>query len=173
MTFRLFLCCCLLCCGLAVGANPLALPDQWQTDNNATVTLAKWKGRAVILAMEFSNCRFICSINLQKLKEIQDEADKRKLELEFVIVSIDPAHDTPASWRSYRASRSLERTNWRFLTGDRAATERIAALLGVKWWYYDEHLMHDFKIFRLAPDGRIVGIMKTFDMTAAELLDGR
>lgn len=33
--------------------------------------------------------------------------------------------------------------------------------------------MHDFKIARLAADGRIIGIMQAFDMSAAELLDAQ
>lgn len=116
---RLLCACSLLLSGFAFGASPLALPDIWLAEDDRSVTLAQWQGRAVILAMEYGNCRFVCSINLQKFKEIQTEVDRRSLDLDFVIVSIDPVNDTPASWRKSRASHNLDRHNWRFITGDR------------------------------------------------------
>jgi protein SCO1/2 len=125
------------------------------------------------MAMEFSECRFICSTSLRKLQEVHAEATRRKLDIEFVLVSLDPKNDTPAAWQKYRKARDLPHTNWTFLTGSRQATDRMVQALDVHWWYYDEHIMHDLKIVRLAPNGKIVGEMKTFDMTAAEFLDER
>jgi protein SCO1/2 len=164
----------LTCCMPTMAAtNLLDVPDSFVADDGRTVSLPRWKGRQVILTMEYSNCRFLCSITLKKLRDIQEEADRRKLALDFVIVSLDPANDTPASWQAYRRTRDLHRPNWHFLTGSRATTDRIVGLLGVKWWYYDEHIMHDFKIVRLAPGGETAAVMQAFDMTAAELLDAR
>ena len=152
-------------------AGPLDLNDTWVDDNGNSVKLAKWRGRPVIISMEYSNCRFICSISQRKLQEIQVEADRRKLSIEFVILSLDPKNDTPASWRQYRKLKDLPGSNWYFLTGSRAATDNAVLSLGVKWWYYDEHIMHELRILRLAANGEVVRIMKTYDMTAAQLLD--
>jgi protein SCO1/2 len=155
----------------AADAGPLDLDDVWLDDAGRQVKLSRWRGRPVIMSMEYSNCRFICSISQRKLQEIQVEADRRKLDLDFVVISLDPKNDTPDTWRQYRQARDLPHPNWHFLTGSRAATDRAVNALGVKWWYYDEHIMHDIKILRLAPDGRVVKVMKTYDMTAAELLN--
>jgi cytochrome oxidase Cu insertion factor (SCO1/SenC/PrrC family) len=163
---------CLLVVYFGVAcAGPLDLADAWIDDNGNSVKLARWRGRPVIISMEYSNCRFICSISQRKLQEIQVEADRRKLSIEFVILSLDPKNDTPASWRQYRKLRDLPGSNWYFLTGSRAATDNAALSLGVKWWYYDEHIMHELRILRLAANGEVVRIMKTYDMTAAQLLD--
>ena len=160
--------------GAAYAATDfLAQGGDWLDDSGKTVKLASWRGRQVILAMEYSNCRFLCSIALKKLKEIQDEADRRQLPLEFVIVSLDPANDTPAAWRDYRRTRRLPYSNWHFLTGSRILTDRMIAAMGVNWWVYDGHIMHDLKIFRLTSDGVAVATMQAFDMSAAEFLTAR
>jgi hypothetical protein len=41
------------------------------------------------------------------------------------------------------------------VSGDDGRTRRIAEILGISYWFYDEHLLHDFKIVLIAPDGTI------------------
>lgn len=156
---------------LTVQAGPLDVPDSWLDDHDETVKLSKWKGRPVILAMEYSECRFMCSIQHRKLEEIQVEADRRKLNIDLVILSLDPKNDTPASWRRFRETRQMTRSNWHFLTSTRGATDRAVQSLGVKWRYYDEHILHEINITRLAANGEIVRVMRTYDMTGAEFLN--
>ena len=120
--------------------------------------------------MEYSACRFVCSVYWRRLQQLQQEADRRALEVQFVILSIDPENDSPASWREYRKARGLARSNWHFLTATRAVASRAAALLGVRWWYLDGHLMHDFKIVRLDAEGGIAAAMTTFDEPVDPLL---
>jgi protein SCO1/2 len=170
-TSRFAFCWLLVLASFRVDAGPLDIADSWLDDRENSVQLSHWKGRALVLSMEYSNCRFICSIAQRKLQEIQVEADRRKLNLEFVILSLDPKNDTPASWRQYRKARDLHMPNWHFLTGSRTATDRAVRELGVRWWYYDEHIMHDIRIVRIGPDGKVVKLMNTYDMTAAEFLN--
>jgi cytochrome oxidase Cu insertion factor (SCO1/SenC/PrrC family) len=106
----------------------------------------------------------------RRLQQIQAEADRRGLNLQFVILSIDPEHDSPASWREYRKARDLSRSNWHFLTASRPVTTRAAALLGVHWWYDEDHLMHDFKVLRLDEQGEIASAMTSYDEAIDPLL---
>ena len=89
------------------------------------------------------------------MKAIQDLADQKKIKIDFMIISLDPKNDTPAAWRQYRISREVERSNWHLLTGSEATTKAIANLLGIKYWFMDEHVLHDFKIVRLNAQGEI------------------
>lgn len=43
-------------------------------------------------------------------------------------------------------------------------------MLGIKYWYYDEHLMHDFRVIRLDSEGRIEKMIDTYDAKPDELL---
>lgn len=147
------------------GVSPI-----FTDDKGRSVRLSDWRGKPVILTMEYANCRFICSITLQKLREIQEAADKQGKNIDFLIVSIDPENDTPEAWTQYRKSRGLERGNWYFLTAGVRETKSFAALLGIKYWFYDEHLMHDFRIVRLDDGGRVVKMIDAYDAKPDELL---
>ncbi|MBS0447559.1 MAG: SCO family protein [Proteobacteria bacterium] len=157
-----------------VGANAapslFSIEKPWLDENGRQVTLSQWRGSLTLVAMEYSACRFICSVYWRRLVEIQDAADRAGQKVEFVILSIDPEHDSPALWREYRKARSLTRDNWHFLTGTREMTTRAAALLGEHWWYDEGHLMHDFKVVRLDQQGRVVAAMTTYTQPADQLL---
>ena len=147
------------------------LPYRWVDDKGQSVQLQHWHGRPAILTMEFSNCTFVCSITLKRLQDLQAAMDRRGKQLDIIVVSIDPKNDTPASWTAYRRARGLDRPNWIFLTGKEADTARLARLVGIAYWYYDEHLMHDFKLVRIDPDGRIRKMLDTFDGKLETLLE--
>jgi cytochrome oxidase Cu insertion factor (SCO1/SenC/PrrC family) len=169
---RLLCALCLLLAGTGAFARAslFSIADAWLDENGRPATLAQWRGRPTVVAMEYSACRFICSVYWRRLMQLQEEADRRNVELQFVILSIDPENDTPAQWRDYRRARELKRANWHFLTGTRAMTTRAAGLLGVKWWFDEGHLMHDFKIVRLEPDGAVGAALTSYDEPVAKLL---
>jgi protein SCO1/2 len=144
----------------------------WVDETGQRTPLSRWQGRPAVVAMEYSACRFICSVYWRRLMDLQQEADRRGVDLQFVILSIDPEHDTPAAWREYRQARNLQRANWHFLTSDRTSTTRAAALLGVHWWYADGHLMHDFKVVRLDTQGGVAAALTTYDEPVTRLLEG-
>jgi protein SCO1/2 len=144
--------------------------EPWVDEHGKLVQLERFRGQPVLVAMEYSACRFVCSAYWLRLQHLQQEADRRGLDLQFVILSIDPDNDNPASWRDYRQARALRRSNWHFLTASKPVTARVAGLLGVRWWYADGHLMHDFKIVRLAGDGSVDASMTRYDEPADLLL---
>jgi protein SCO1 len=131
------------------------VPDPFINDKSETVHLSEWRGKPLILTMEHSNCRFQCSVVISKMKAIQTLADQKKLNIDFMIISLDPKNDTPQAWQQYRTSRELERNNWHLLTGSEDTTKVIANLLGIKYWFMEEHVFHDFKIVRLNANGEI------------------
>jgi len=132
-----------------------ALPYPFTDDQARTVHLSEWRGKPMIITMEYSNCRFMCTTTFSKLKAIQEAADQKKLQIDFMIVSLDPKNDTPEAWKQYRISREVDRDNWHLLTGTEATTREFAALIGIKYWTMDEHILHDFKIVRLNAQGEI------------------
>ncbi|HSM98920.1 MAG TPA: SCO family protein [Gallionella sp.] len=131
------------------------LPYPFTNDRAETVHLSDWRGKPLILTMEYSNCRFMCTTTFSKMKAIQTAADEKKLAIDFMIISLDPKNDTPKAWQQYRVSREVDRSNWHLLTGSEATTREFAALIGIKYWYLDEHILHDFKIVRLNARGEI------------------
>ena len=139
------------------------VPYSFVNDKDETVHLSDWRGKPLIITMEHSNCRFSCSVTFSKLKAIQDLADQKKIQIDFMIISLDPKNDTPEAWRQYRISREVDRNNWHLLTGSEATTKAIADLLGIKYWFMEEHVFHDFKIVRLNAQGEIEKAITDYD----------
>lgn len=167
----LFLIAAALMAALAQAATSIyANTYKWIDDKALPVQLSHWQGKPIILSMEYSNCRFICSITLQRLKDVQAALDRRGQKMDIVVVSIDPANDSPQAWTKYRESRKLDRDNWHFLTGNEADTRQFARQVGVNYWYYHEHLVHDLKIMRISASGEIERSVETYDADMDVLL---
>lgn len=127
----------------------------WTDDKGAKVSLSQWQGRPVLITMTYSTCRKICPMTIHRLKEVQQLYDERHIEAEFVVLSYDPQNDTWQTWADYRKKNHLDRENWHFLTGSVEDTKAISELLGMGYWLYDEHVMHNFNIVRLGKTGVI------------------
>ena len=139
----------------ACTAGILDVGGVWVDDSGAAVSLSRWQGRYTVLTMSTGACQKICSTTLRRMEELQAVADQRHLRMEFLVIGLDPRSDTPKAWREYRVRRKLGRENWHFVSGEDDRTHRIAGMLGISYWFYDEHVLHDFKIVLIAPDGAI------------------
>jgi len=139
----------------ACTAGVLDVGGVWVDDNGKAVSLSRWQGRYTVLTMSTGACRKICTTTLRRMEQLQAIADQRHLRMEFLVIGLDPGSDTPKAWREYRLEHKLARENWNFVSGDDERTRRVAEMLGISYWFYDEHLLHDFKIVLVAPDGSI------------------
>jgi len=124
-------------------------------DHGTAAKLSDWRGKTVLLTMAYSSCREVCSFTLHRLEELQRSADRAGIAIEVVVISYDPKTDSPTSWSDYRQHHGLAHTNWHFLTGSSADTEKFAHALHFRYWRYDEHIVHDFKVLLIEPDERI------------------
>ncbi len=132
-----------------------SLPYSFIDDQARTVQLSEWRGKPMILTMEYSNCRFMCTTTFSKMRAIQAAADDRKIQIDFVIVSLDPKNDTPQAWRQYKISREVDRPNWHCSPEPMTSRGNSPRYIGIKYWSMDEHILHDFKIVRLNAQGEI------------------
>jgi len=142
----------------------------WLDDRNARFDLAALQGGWTVMTMAYGACRRICSTSLRVMQQVQALADSRGRALNFVVLGLDPSQDTPADWAAFRAEHKLKRPNWYFLTGDAAATRQMADRLGIQFWRYGEHTMHDFRIALVSPQGELARAIVAFDQPAAMLL---
>ena len=161
-----------LCCHVSALASSSLYDSQihYLDDHGAMVELSMFKGKPAVVVMEYSECRYICSTQLLKLKEAQTLADQLGKPFEFIVISIDPENDTPATWTTYRQQRGLNRANWHFLTTDSNGTQRMAAQLGVHYWQMDGTIMHDFKLLRTDANGQVSKMVDHFDADLKQFL---
>jgi cytochrome oxidase Cu insertion factor (SCO1/SenC/PrrC family) len=161
-----------LACSVPARGGVLDVPGSWLDDDGASVSLTQWHGRYTIVTMLVGGCTKVCSTTLRRLDELQAIADRQRLAVDFLVISLDPKSDTPQAWREYRAAHRLARGNWHFLGGSEAATRSVARLLGVSYWYYDEHVLHDYNIALLGPDGALRRSLTWTDDDPAQLFAG-
>lgn len=171
--FFFWLCCAAALAGSGVDARAQAvfpMPARWQNDQGQTYELGAQQGRWTVLTLAYGACRRICSTSLRLMENLQVLADEKAVALDFVVVGLDPAQDKPADWAALRATRKLLRPNWHFLSGDEAATRALAQRLGVRYWRYGDHTVHDFKIVLVGPDGRVRRSLDHFNGELSTLL---
>ena len=131
------------------------LPQRWVDDQGRDTNLGEFRGRRVFFTMAYATCRRVCPMTMARLQQLQDEIDARGESAEFVIVGYDPTVDDPPAWRQYRRSRGLTRDNWHFLSGSVASTEQLAQQLGFRFWKYDQHVMHDYRVVAVDEHGQL------------------
>ena len=156
--------------GTAFAQGLYGVPTHWQADSGRLFELRQQQGHWTVLTMAYGACRRICSTSLRVMEDVQAEADRKGMALDFIVIGLDPAQDKPADWAALRKQRKLDRPNWAFLSGDEAATRAFAQRLGVHYWKYGEHTMHDFRIVLISAEGEVVRRFETFDSPLSLLL---
>jgi protein SCO1 len=136
----------------AKAAPPIELTDQY----GKQVDLAKLKGRPVFVAFLYTHCTDLCPIVAGKLHTAYAHLKKAERPL-FLAVSVDPAHDTPASAATFnKRHRTVGEIDW--LLGSQAELEAVWNAWGVKPEHNandPEEIEHNAEIFAIDPQGRI------------------
>ncbi len=133
-------------------APPIVLTDQY----GKKVDLAKLKGHSVLVAFLYTHCADLCPIVAGKVHTAyaQIPAAQRPI---FLAVSVDPAHDTPASAAAFdKRHRTTGEIDW--LLGSRAELEKVWKAWGVKPEHDandPEEIEHNAEIFAIDPQGQI------------------
>lgn len=133
-------------------------PLAFQTQDGKPARLVDWKGHKVVLAMMYASCQSACPMIMGKLKAVESTLKQQKVPVDFVVVTLDPEHDTPETLRAYRVHMKLDQPNWTFLVGKEADTRTLSNLLGFRYRQNPEskEIMHDNRIFLLNEQGVVV-----------------
>jgi protein SCO1/2 len=109
-----------------IGAANFTLSDE----EGGRVSLGEYRGRVVVLTFLYSTCGDTCMVIGQQIRGALDELESEHARLPVVlIVSADPAADTPAHVRRFLSEVSLT-GRARYLTG-------TASQLRAVWRSYD------------------------------------
>lgn len=162
-----------LLCAASVHASAQGLygvRGPWLDDQARPYRLDSLAGSYSVFTMAYGACRRVCSTSLRVMEDLHRLAEARHVALEFVVVGLDPSEDKPADWATLRTDMRLNFPNMQFLSGDERSVPRLAAWLGVHYWRYGEHTLHDFRIVLVSPQGKVVRAMNAFDEDATKLL---
>lgn len=142
----------------AKEASLFDINANWQNDSGKTVQLKELKGKKTLLTMAYTNCHSACPLIVDLLKKLADEAAAKKIDMQFAIVSLDPARDTPQSLKHFKSSMKIDRPGWTMMVGDEGNTRRLSVAIGLHYSKVAEsdEIMHDNLIVLLDEEGRIV-----------------
>lgn len=129
------------------------------------VTLRSLLTKPTVLTLNYFQCAGICTPQLMAVVDVADRTGARPgTDFQLLTVSFDD-RDTPAVAAEKRANylreitRPFPREAWRFITGDAAATRRLADAVGFKFMRVGEDFVHAAALIVLSPEGKITRYM--------------
>lgn len=158
--------------GDAVPAKPA--PAIRLTDyRGREVDLAKLTGKPVLVAFLYTHCHDLCPLVAAKVHTTYSMLGPNAKRPVFLAVSVDPAHDTPASAAKFnREHRTTGEIDW--LLGTRPELEAVW-----KAWNVEPHhnrkdpevIEHSADIYGVGPDGE-VHVLYSPEFKPADLAKG-
>lgn len=147
-----------------VRLEPVALPEfRLQDQREAGFTGESLKGRWHVLLFGFTHCPHICPMHLAHIKGMRAQLLERGYSAtalpDVVLVSVDPARDTPERLRAY-----LKQFDPDFIgvTGDITEIKRLEKFLGAAHRLFSKDVdgnydvMHSTYFYLINPEGLLV-----------------
>lgn len=133
------------------------LDADWQTQDGRSIRLDQLAGKPTLITMIYGSCTTACPVLVNDARRI-DRAlpDAIRKNLQVVVVSFDPARDTPERMADYGADYDVDAERWHFLHGAPADIRTLAAMLGVRYRDNgDGTFDHSNLLTLLDPEGRV------------------
>lgn len=143
---------------------PAPVPAFTLTDQQGRAfTAGDLRGHVGLVFFGFTNCMGICPATLQVLRQAGRELGPDAADLRVVLVSVDPARDTPAAMRAFLEPFGPDFVG---LTGDAAALRKVADGFGAVYFNgmprpaggYD--VEHTSQVYLVDRDGRLRAIFQ-------------
>jgi protein SCO1 len=130
-----------------VAAPAFTLDDQF----GKRVSLADYRGKAVLLTFLYVECPDVCPLITAALRTATDKLGAKAKDVQVVVVSVDPVGDTPKAVRQYLAARGVLH-RFTYLVGTR---KQLSAV----WAKYHIAAVRDAKLKRqIGHTGIVIGI---------------
>lgn len=134
------------------------LDARWRDQGGRERDLRSLAGRVQVLAMVYTGCTHTCPAIIAELKRLEAAVPAAERgRVGFVLVSLDPEHDTPERLARFAGTLRLDPARWTLLTGDAGAVRELAAVLGIRYRpEADAQISHSNTYLVLDQDGRIL-----------------
>ncbi len=116
------------------GESIFQLTSAWQTEEGDTIQLSELKGKVLVMVMIYTTCKAACPRLVADMKAIREQIpDQFTKEIQYILVSIDPEHDTPKRLKSFAKTKEMDGMEWTFLQGTPESVREFANVLSVKY----------------------------------------
>ena len=156
------------CVSLAFAAGPAAkqLPRDSVYQLGLPLTdqdgrTADWRGlrgKPRVVSMFYTSCQYICPLIVDSGKAIEHQlSPAERGRIGIVLISMDPARDTPTALRKVFDKRALDASGWMLASPPPADVRAVAGLLGIRYRQLaDGEFNHGSALVLLDAEGRII-----------------
>lgn len=160
--------------GLKAGTfNPPYMAPEFSLrgDDGSDVTLARYRGKVVLLTFGFTNCAAVCPTTLATLAQARGSLGEAAESVQVIYVTVDPERDDAAHMREYLTAFD---PSFIGATGDPdalAAVRRKYGVTAIKQGTGDDYVMaHTSSIFLIDRAGKLRALMP-FGHDAADFVN--
>lgn len=114
------------------GISVFQLDSKWKTQTGKEINIADLGGKVSVVAMVYTSCRAACPRIIADVEHIGTGLGDKKADVNFVLFSMDPQHDSPEKMMQLAQDYRITSPNWILLTGDDNATLELANVLDVR-----------------------------------------
>lgn len=138
----------------------VALTDQ----HGQSVPLSLFAGRPVIISMFYASCPSACPMLVADIQRLEAAlSPEERAEVRVLLVSLDPAQDTPEALRSAVEQYGVDGTRWRLTAPPVDQVRTVAAVLGISYQAVQSGELHHSSILTLLdaqgrPKARLDGL---------------
>lgn len=156
----------------AMAATPAAVPAASALPGDSVYQLAlpltdqqgrrsDWRarrGRPQLVSMFYTSCRYSCPLIVESGKAIERQLEPAQRErLDVLLISLDPARDTPAALQTVAAQRRVDPQRWTLAAPAARDVRAVAGTLGIRYRQLaDGDLNHSSEWLLLDADGRVL-----------------
>ncbi len=150
---------------MATAAQPAALaldlggPFALADHNGRAVSDADFRGRFMLVFFGYANCPGICPIGLRTMVEAVDLLGERREQVVPLLISVDPANDTPANLAPAVAKihpRLVGVTGTVAQLAAARAAYKVSAKPAGRSWQGVDLFDHGSFIYLMGPDGKFL-----------------
>jgi protein SCO1/2 len=160
--------------GMLAERSLYRLDASFQNDESRPFRLSELRGNFQVLALVFTRCPSVCPTLVRELSALEHGMPSAISDAtRFALVSIDPAHDTPAVLHAYRAKLGLSPDRWLLLRGEPNSIRELSALLGFSYSSADDGmpLAHSKLVTVLNRDGVIIHQQESVSADSQKIVD--
>ena len=105
-----------------------------EDQSGKTTTLAAFAGHPTMVSLFYASCPNVCPLLVASVRRLERELDDAtRAELRVLLVSLDPARDTPAVLADLAKRHALDLSRWKIARPRERDVRAIAGVLGIPY----------------------------------------
>jgi protein SCO1/2 len=149
------------------GESVLQLPGLFTDQSSKTFHLSARRGAAQLIGMFYGSCQSVCPLLIDSSVAITRALEPgQRSRLRVLLVSLDPARDTPAVLARVAREHRLDLVHWTLARTDEKTVRQLAAVLNVRYRQLETgEFNHTSALILLDRDGREIARNENLSLT--------